>query len=256
VSSTRDVPIPGVTSALVTLFDDGLAVDYAATAALAGRLGEQGIGAVLVAGTTGEGALLDGDERSRLIEAVRAALPADVPVAAGVFAERGEEAALDARRALEAGADGVISLSSPIEEPERFYAAVAAASDGGFALAYHLPPERPLRLGVEDAASLPVDGLKDASGDANRMLRHLSATPMPLYVGAGLLGLARAAGCAGAVLALANVDPVLCLDVWAGELDRLPDLARLHVEASTDFPAGLKRLLGARLGTSTTVRRR
>jgi 4-hydroxy-tetrahydrodipicolinate synthase len=250
------VPIPGVTVALATLFDDGLAVDYAATAALARRLVGEGIGALLVAGTTGEGSLLDGDERSRLVDAVRDAVPADVPIAAGVFAERGEDAALEARRALEAGAEGVISLSSRTEEPERFYAAVAASSAQGFLLAYHLPAERPLRLGVEEVARLPVAGLKDSSGDANRMLRHTAKVAMPLYVGAGLLGLARAAGCSGAVLALANVEPRLCLDVWAGELDRLPDLARLHVDASVDFPRGLKRLLGARLGTSATVRRR
>ena len=61
----------GVGVALLTFFDDGGAVDVAATAAHARRLAEAGVRAVLVAGTTGEAETLDDPEREELIAATR-----------------------------------------------------------------------------------------------------------------------------------------------------------------------------------------
>lgn len=247
-------PIPGVTAALVTLYNLNLSVDYAATATHAQHLVEQGIGAVLVAGTTGEGRWLDASERSLLITAVRDALPSEVSVVAGISSGSGRAAALECRRAIDCGATGVICLSPRREAPERFYASIAELGQAEFVLAYHLPTESSPGLGVEQILRLPVNGVKDASGDANRMINHLTLSAMPLYVGAGLVGLARAAGCSGAVLALANIDPILCLEVWAGKIKRLPDLIRLHVDASKKFPIGLKNLMNDRFGTAVTSR--
>ena len=61
----------GVGVALVTLFDDEGEIDAPATADHAARLVEAGVDAVVVAGTTGEAAALDADERSDLLVAVR-----------------------------------------------------------------------------------------------------------------------------------------------------------------------------------------
>ena len=72
----------GVGVALVTLFDDTGALDEKATADLAVRLVDLGVRGVLVAGSTGEASALDDDERRRLLDAVRAALPDAVPVLA------------------------------------------------------------------------------------------------------------------------------------------------------------------------------
>jgi len=248
-------PIPGVTAALVTLFRDDLSVDYEATAALAGRLIEEGVDGVLVAGTTGEGRWLDARERVTLCAAVRRAVGDRAPVVAGVFGASGTEAAGEVEAALGAGADGVVALSPEHEPAALFYRALAEASgDAGFVLAYHLPSERPPGLRTDEVPGLAVAGVKDASGDANRMARLVAGPAPPLYVGAALLGTARAAGCAGAILALAGLSPRLCLDVWEGDAERVPDLLALHVEASEAFPQGLKALLAARHGTSCVTR--
>ncbi|MDQ3294195.1 MAG: dihydrodipicolinate synthase family protein, partial [Actinomycetota bacterium] len=61
-------PFTGVAVALVTLFDDDLAVDIGATAALAAQVVEAGVGTVVVAGTTGEAAALDAGERTALLD--------------------------------------------------------------------------------------------------------------------------------------------------------------------------------------------
>src|SRR5690606_634773 len=56
---TRSAPFRGVGVALVTLFDDEGEIDAPATADHAARLVDAGVGAVLVAGSTGEAAALD-----------------------------------------------------------------------------------------------------------------------------------------------------------------------------------------------------
>ena len=55
-----DAPLfAGVGVALVTLFDDGGALDAAATADLAASLADEGMTAIVIAGSTGEAATLD-----------------------------------------------------------------------------------------------------------------------------------------------------------------------------------------------------
>lgn len=57
-------------TAMVTPFDDRLQVDYARAGELAARLVEQGSDGLVVAGSTGEGAVLEPGERLRLLETV------------------------------------------------------------------------------------------------------------------------------------------------------------------------------------------
>ncbi len=92
----------GVGVALVTLFREDGALDAPATADLAAQLAGLGVRCVLVAGTTGEAAALTADERDALVGAVRAAVPADVPVLAGTGAPTGRQAAELTERACAA----------------------------------------------------------------------------------------------------------------------------------------------------------
>jgi 4-hydroxy-tetrahydrodipicolinate synthase len=69
----------GVGVALVSLFDEAGELDAPATAAHARRLvHDHGVRGAVVAGSTGEAAALDPDERTRLLTAVRDAV--DIPV--------------------------------------------------------------------------------------------------------------------------------------------------------------------------------
>ena len=87
----------GVGVALVTLFDDDGTVDAKATAGHAATLVELGLRAVVVAGSTGEAATLERDERVALLEVVRQAVPAGVPVLAGTGAPSSRQATRSAR---------------------------------------------------------------------------------------------------------------------------------------------------------------
>lgn len=245
----------GVGVALATLFDEHGALDAAATAAHAARLVELGVAAVVVAGTTGEAAALQTDERAELLDAVRSTVDG-VPVIAGTGAPSARQAVDLTMRARDGGADAVLVLSPPQTADARpYYARVAEAAGDLPVLAYHFPQVSPPGLPVEVIDSLPVAGCKDSTGDAERLLVTLQSTTVPLYTGSSaVLSLAGAAGCAGAILALANVEPERCRAAFAGDADVQRDLIDAHVAMRERFPAGLKALMARRFGTGRATR--
>jgi 4-hydroxy-tetrahydrodipicolinate synthase len=246
----------GVGVALVTLFDDTGEVDAPATADHAARLVDLGVRAVIVAGTTGEAATLSVDERDRLLDAVRTAVDGCVPVIAGTGAPSARQAADLTTRARDGGADAVLVLSPPqAVDPRPYYEGVAAVAGGTPVLAYHFPKVSPPGLPVDVIGALPVAGCKDSSGDPERLLATLRATSVPLYTGSSaVLSFAGPLGCAGAILALANAEPERCAAAFTGDADAQRALTDAHFAMADRFPRGLKDLVAARFGTSTTTR--
>jgi dihydrodipicolinate synthase/N-acetylneuraminate lyase len=246
----------GVGVALVTLFDDTGKVDAKATAGHAATLVGLGVRAVVVGGSTGEAATLDRAERAALLDEVRGAVGGAVPVVAGTGAPSAGQAAALTADAREHGADGVLVLSPPgSRDLPAYYARVAEAAGDLPVLAYHFPAAAPPGIPLEQLADLPVAGLKDSSGDADRLLAERAAYAGWLYVGSSaLLVQAGAVGCAGAILALANAEPEGCVAAFAGDGEAQLALAAAHERAQRAFPAGLKALLAGRFGTSPAVR--
>lgn len=250
-----EAPFTGVGVALVTLFDEDGEVDVFATAEHAARLVDLGVRAVVVSGSTGEAAALSAEERVLLLEGVRAAVPDGVPVLAGTGAPSPRQAAALTLSAREHGADGVLVLSPPgVADPRPYYEVVARAAGDLPVLAYHYPAASAPGIPVEALPHLPVAGLKDSSGDPDRLLAEL-AWDRPLYTGSSaLLALAGPLGCAGAILALANVEPEGCAAAFAGDAAAQRRLAGAHHAAHVCFPRGLKELMATRFGTSPVAR--
>src|SRR5829696_4077369 len=158
-----EAPFTGIGVALVTLFDHTRAVDEKATADLAARLVDDGVRAVVVAGSTGEADALDGDERRRLLDEVRARVDG-VPVLAGTGGAWAGEAARRTAAARDGGADAALVLSPRLVADQRpYYAEVAAAAGDLPLLAYHYPAQSPPGIPVETLPELPVVGAKDSS---------------------------------------------------------------------------------------------
>lgn len=245
----------GVGVALVTLFDDEGEIDAPATADHAARLVEAGVAAVLVAGSTGEAATLDADERSDLLLAVRYAVDGRVPVLAGTGAPSARQARLLSKRAEADGADALLVLSPPnVTDPRPYYERVTTAVDIPV-LAYHYPKASAPGVPVDVLRQLPIAGLKDSSGDAERLILEADELPSGLYTGhPALVHMASAIGCAGAILALANVDPEGCARAWAGDGNCQRELINGHRAQSLAGIAGLKRTLCALQGTSPVTR--
>ena len=251
----------GVAVALVTLFDERLEVDVAATAEHAARVVERGIAAVVVAGTTGEAAALTAEERSVLVTAIRRALPEDVPVIAGTGAPDARVAAHLIARAAADGADAALALSPPLTaDPRRYYDAVAVAAPDLPLLAYHYPAVSSPGIALSHLAELPVVGMKDSTGDAERLLAELDAWDRPVYPGSSaLVSTAAVLGCPGVILALANAEPEGCVAAWnGGEGDgaaqRRLTSAHLAQRAHGGFPHGIKALTAAKFGTPAHAR--
>jgi 4-hydroxy-tetrahydrodipicolinate synthase len=264
-------PFTGLGVALLTVFDDSGAVDERTTADFARSLIDQGVRGVVVAGTTGEGATLDAAERARLLDAVQEAVGNDAAVIAGTGGATTEEAVGYTRDACAAGVDAVLALSPrariSASDPEagldaycaglgEYYAGVVEAAGDVPALAYHFPAVSPPGIPIDLLADLPTAGLKDSSGDPVRLARERELVPGALYVGsAHLLAEARAHGCTGAILGLANVAAPLCARALAGDAEAQQQVHPLEDVAAADFPAELKRQAAATHGFSPRVRR-
>jgi 4-hydroxy-tetrahydrodipicolinate synthase len=241
----------GVGVALVTLLDTEGCVDTAATADLASDLVGRGMRSVLVCGTTGEAATLTDGERAALIESVRAALHGSVPVIAGTGATAADRAAALTATAAGAGADAVLAWPPPgSEDLAGYFGAVADAAGGLPVLAYHIPWVSAPGVPVSALGGLPVCGQKDSSGDPNRLLDEVAHYPGATYVGSSaLLALAGPLGATGAILAVANVEPELCCEAFAGDAAAQRELTDTHLAARAGGPPALKRILAQRHNT-------
>ncbi|MDG4822734.1 dihydrodipicolinate synthase family protein [Asanoa sp. WMMD1127] len=247
----------GVAVALVTLFDDEGAVDERATAAHAARLTDEGIRAVLVGGSTGEADTLTDAELAGLTAAVRAAVPGGIPVVTGASGAWRRAAVSRIEAAVGAGADAVLVAPPRRGVPDlaAFYGAAAKAAGGAPVLAYHFPGVAGGDVPVPALPDLPLTGLKDSTGSAERLLQELAVWDRAVYVGSSALVLmAGAVGAAGAILAVANAAPGQAVAAFDGDAAAQRALLEPHLRAKDRFPAGLKALVAERYGTSVTAR--
>lgn len=178
------------------------------------------LGGYLVLGSTGEAVLLDADERRRLLDAARAALPVGKPLVAGVSAEATHDAVRQARAAAESGADLVL-VSTPhyfraqmtTEALVVHFTAVAEESPLPVLL-YNVPKFTGLELPRETVMRMSehenVAGLKESSGDLAYLRSILAAVGPDFRVLCGDSSILRSAldsGAVGAILAAATVLP-------------------------------------------------
>ena len=236
-----------VIPALLTPFDDDLALVPDALHANARALLDAGIGDVVVCGTMGEAGALRDDERRVVIET---ALAAGARVTVGVSSPDGPSAARRAEQAAALGAHGVMCLPPTVYEADErelaaHFDAVASATDLPVML-YNTPEASRQDLSPQTIAAIAAQhetivAVKECSGDARRIAHLLEIASVDVLVGGDDWALeGYAAGAVGWVSGVANVAPHECLQleahVAAGELDaaralwpRLLPLGRLDM---------------------------
>lgn len=246
----------GVGVALVTLFNGVGDADAPATASLARRLAELGLAAIVVAGSTGEAESLDDTERTALIVETRRALPKGVALLAGVGAASARQAVELTKAARDCGADALLALSPRGSSDVRpYYAAVARAAGATPVLAYHFPSASAPGIPVSVLPDLPVQGLKDSSGELARLHEELDVYDGPLYIGsADLVFAGGAMGCAGAILAIANVCPELAVKAFTGDAGAQRSMSAAARRTLSRRPFSLKEAVAERFGTSPACR--
>lgn len=229
----------GVGVALVTFFGDDGAPDPSATARRAHACVERGMTSVLVAGTTGEAARLSADDRIALAGAVQDAV-GEVAVLVGTGCPL-EDAALEttSKVATAGVADALLVFAPAASDVRAFFGRVQHEAGGVPVIAYHNPQ---LPSAALDPALVSELGLaiKDSSASTNR-LAELVELGVQVYVGSPTqLTVAGGCGARGALLAVANVAPRLCLAAWRGDLAAQRALFSLHVRSTASFPGFLK----------------
>jgi 4-hydroxy-tetrahydrodipicolinate synthase len=247
----------GVGVALLTLFDKVGNADIDATIAHAVAVVDRGVHAVLLAGTTSEFWALTESDRIDLVRGARAALPPDVPVLAGTGSDDVATAARMTAAAVAAGADAVLVLPPQgAADLADYYGTVADAAAGRPVLGYHMPTVSAPGLPIDQLGHLPIQGIKESSLDPRRLLAELDIFSSDVYTGVdSLLSYAGPLGCAGAIGALPNIEPELCIAAFAGDVSAQRRLGRIERTALDQFPLGLKQLLNERAGTSTALGR-
>jgi 4-hydroxy-tetrahydrodipicolinate synthase len=245
----------GAAVALTTLFTDDLEVDYEATAKHAQHLVSAGIPAVVVCGTSAEPETLSDDERLGLLDAVLDAV-GQTPVIMGASLPSARQSGAFAALVNQRKVAAVIARSPRgLADPIPFYNHVAGSIGDTPLLAYHFPAAAPPGIPVDALAKSPVVGVKDSSGDVERLLATLDAFDGDVYVGSPiLLLLAGQLGCAGGILQVANAFPELCLEAFAGQAKAQRELFTFHTRSKADFPRGIKELMAQRSGTSLATR--
>lgn len=227
---------------------------------------DAGLAGIAVAGSTGEGELLDDRERTSLVEWLREVIPEDRWLIAGAGAESTRGAVAIARAVALAGADATLvrppayySATLPPSALADHYARLADESPVPLVV-YNIPKYTHVMLHDSVLRTLSehpnVIAFKDSSGDLKVLASYRAAAPrlVPL-VGAGqLLYAAMELGAAGGVLAVACFAPALCRACYdafqagdretAGALqERFTPLAREIVNGMG--PAGIKAAMAA-----------
>jgi 4-hydroxy-tetrahydrodipicolinate synthase len=205
----------GSLPALVTPLATPHELDLEGLAALVSRALEDGATGVLVAGTTGEGTLLEPEQRVALTRTAVAAADGAM-VIAGASGPTVDAVRADVARLAAAGAGLVLVLAPSIqplraEELADAHLAVADAAELAL-LVYHFPqltgssltPDAVRELAGHDA----IVGMKDSSDDARRRAAFVTAGGEGFGVLTGhapSLQAALEAGATGSITAIANV---------------------------------------------------
>lgn len=198
-----------VITAMATPFAADGSFDAKAAGELAKWLVDHGNDALVLAGTTGESAVLTDPERIELFRVVRDAV--DVPLIAGSTTNDTAHSVEMTTLAAEAGMDAVLAVVPYYNKPpqsglELHFRAIAAASDLPVML-YDVPGRTGRKLATETTLRLArevptIVALKDAAGDPAETAALIAQAPegFEVYSGDEPLNLAFAAvGAVGVV---------------------------------------------------------
>lgn len=216
----------GIFAPLVTPFEPNGDIDTTAFAFNVRAHLDAGLSGVVIAGSTGEAALLDESERSSLVEVARDILPKGRTLIVGAGAESTRYAIRLAKNAAARGADAVLvvaphyySAAMTSDALLKHYRAVADASPIPVIL-YNIPKYMhfaiPQHVVVELAKHPNIIGIKDSSGNREIMggFAEAKSATFSLISGSGaLLQHALGLGATGGILGVSLFAPSLALEI-------------------------------------------
>ena len=241
VEKESSVKLAGVFPPIPTPFDRDGSVSLSGLKQNIELLNRYDLSGYVVLGSNGEFVLLKQEEKLKTIEAARESLPPGKLLIAGTGCEATRETIDLTRAAAEAGADAVLVINphyykNRLDDASliQHYAAVADASPIPVII-YNMPGSTGLDLDAQTVVSLSrhgnIIGMKDSSGNLNKMAEILGEVGPDFQMLAGSAGFllpALSLGAVGGVVALANVAPATCIELYRafqrGEVQRARDV--------------------------------
>lgn len=220
--------LAGVFGPVVSTFYPGTGeLDVASFAANVRAHIAAGLHGVVVAGSTGEAALLDAAERSALLDAAREMVPREKMLIAGTGAESTRTCLQLTRDAASRGVDAVLVVAPhyygsamTIEALRAHYRRIADESPVPVML-YNIPKYMHFALPAELVAELAqhenVIGMKDSSGNRELFAGYMpsqSDTFAVLTGNAQMFQHALSVGSRGGILAAALFAPAIALEIF------------------------------------------
>lgn len=218
--------LSGIFPPIVTPFQNG-EVDTKALAFNVQKWNETGLAGYVALGSTGEFVHLTPAERDQVIATVREHAAPGKAVIAGTGSLFTEETIKLTQRAGKLGADAAMVVTPFYYKSQMtdaalraHYTAVADVSPIPI-LMYNVPPLTQLNMAVETIARLAehsnIIGIKDSSGNVDQLTQIVHSTPddfILLSGAAGVLHPALTIGSDGGILAISNVVPELCVEIY------------------------------------------
>jgi len=218
----------GIYPPIPTSFDANGNIDAPAIRENVARWMGTGLRGIVALGSNGEAALLDEDESDAVVDAVRRAMPDDRVLIVGTGRESTRATIAASRRAASLGAQAVLvrtpSFFKSQMTPDALIAHYTALADACPVpvLLYNLPGVTGISFTPPVVAKLAehpnIVGMKETSPDLERLGQFVAVTPANFEVFCGWAPVvypALAVGAAGAILAVANVVPDACVELFA-----------------------------------------
>ena len=166
--------IRGVITAMATPFDEGGAIDEAATLKLATYLLEHGSHGLVISGSTGEAPTLTDEEALQLVRAIRKEVGEETLLICGTGTNYTEHSIELTRGAAEAGADAALIVTPYYNKPnpagiQAHFEAIAAAIPEMPIIAYNIPSRVVVNVPPDQLAEIAkidsVVAVKQANND-------------------------------------------------------------------------------------------
>ncbi|MBQ3274014.1 MAG: 4-hydroxy-tetrahydrodipicolinate synthase [Christensenellaceae bacterium] len=222
----------GIATALITPLDEN-GVNYEEYARVIEWQIEQGINALVVCGTSGEGSTLSDDEHRKVIDFAVEKINGRVPVIAGTGSNDTAYAISLTKHACAAGVDAVLVVTPYYNKATqaglvKMYSTIADASEKPVII-YNVPSRTGVNVEPSTYAALAdhenICAIKEANGDISKIVETMSKVTgkLDLYSGnddqiVPLLSL----GAKGCISVLSNILPKetveICTRFWAGDV--------------------------------------
>jgi 4-hydroxy-2-oxoglutarate aldolase len=220
--------IEGVFAPIATPFRTDGNIDFEKFAANLAKFDKTGLAGIVALGSNGEFTMLSHQEKLDLIQAIRKGLSKEKLLIAGTGCESLKETIDLTKGAADRGADAALVINPcyykrDLNESalEKFYIAVADASPIPVMI-YNMPGNSGINLSstlvIKLSTHANIVGVKDSGGNIVQISEIIAGVSADFSVFAGsgsYLFVTTALGGKGGTLAVANVAPDLCAEIYA-----------------------------------------